>query len=249
MKIYNYIKRIRNIIEYQSIQHILWDSKHNKIMKLKESLILKRYNSNIQENVSSNDIKDFYRHVYLPLISSKENPNIINIVDRIDQWKINEKIYTFIEIKNDQWKLLWWTILSHKRYWNTLTSWFLATLPWYEYLYEYMEYLFLQYAIENKFTNISLWTTWNLCWYNKWSWIWVVFHKLRQNTIPTVTKGTETQEINLNSIKRESILFFSEDDKKYNKAMVFLPKDIHIEDKKKYLILEKRGIQIEYNYF
>ena len=112
-----------------------------------------------------------------------------------------------------------------------------------------MEYLFFQYAIQYNFRNISLWTTSNLCWYNQWSWITVVIHKLRQKTLPIITRKGKTQNIDLNNINKESIIFLSDNNKECNKVIVLLPKTISIEDKEKYSLLEKRGLDIKYNYF
>ena len=248
MKIYSYIKRIRNIEKYKDIKDMLWTTKYNKIIKVEKELILKGYCVTIKKDIFSNDndIKEFYELIYLPLINSKKYPNVIDIVNRINQWIEKKKRYIYIEIKDNKWIIIWGTILSFKENWDTLTSWFLATWYWYEYLYEYMEYLFFQYAIQYNFRNISLWTTSNLCWYNQWSWITVV---IRQKTLPIITRKEKTQNIDLNNINKESIIFLSDNNKECNKVIVLLPKTISIEDKEKYSLLEKRGLDIKYNYF
>ena len=71
MKIYSYIKRIRNIEKYKDIKDMLWTTKYNKIIKVEKELILKGYCVTIKKDIFSNDndIKEFYELIYLPLIN------------------------------------------------------------------------------------------------------------------------------------------------------------------------------------
>jgi MoaA/NifB/PqqE/SkfB family radical SAM enzyme len=66
---------------------------------------------------------------------------------------------------------------------------------------------------------------------------------------PYVTKIEEKEIIDTDTINKESILFLSHDRIQYTQSIVFLPKDNVQQLKEKYSLLEKRGLDIKYNYF
>lgn len=248
MQYYEYIKWSIDIWNNLSSKDILGRSRYKKIKKLEWSMVEKNILLSFFEDITTIEISNFYYNLYIPNIGRKSNANIINIPERIEAWIKKWKKYYYIELKNENWEIIAGTILSQKQWTDTLTSWYSCTQQWYEYLNKYMEYLFFEYAIRNDFKSICLGITPNLGWYKIGSWPSVALHKIELYMKPYVTRFNKIQNINIKDINKESILFISDDDKVYSKALVFIPMQQE-ELVKKYEVLEKRWITISYHYF
>lgn len=248
MKI-EYYKKIRRLLStytYNSSRMIFWKERLKKALKIQNTISWLQYDyiAITKETLSTLDF--FIDSIYLPSITSKNNANPSSIKTSILKWINEDKSYSFLWLHINN-ILIWGKILSYKD--KTLNSWRSSFLPEYHYINQYAEYLFVEYALWLWVEHIWVGVSPNLCGYMPWSWPSVALHKLELHMSPYVTKIEEKEIIDTDTINKESILFLSHDRIQYTQSIVFLPKDNVQQLKEKYSLLEKRGLDIKYNYF
>lgn len=243
MKYYKYIKREINTSIYNTERLVFWKERYKRILKLIP--ILSDYKCEFKAIDVLSLPYNFIEEIYIPNINKKDNPNPSDIIERIKEWIKNGNQYIFLETRYKN-TLVWWKILVIKQNIHIVSA-RSSLYEEHQIINQYMEYLFIKFWLENNMKTIGVWVSPNLCGYSLWSWPSVALHKLELHYKPSVTKYNEIWDINLDNINTESILFITEDDKIYSRAIIIRPRDKPHDTR--YNLLQKRWIEIHYHYF
>lgn len=243
MEYYKYIKRELDSSIYSNAKLIFWKERYKRIIKLAPTLYDYTFTFKPIDILSLP--YDFINNIYIPNILKKNNCNPSDIVSKIKEWIEKGNTYIFLEVMYQN-NLIWWKILVIKKGIN-IVSGRSALHEEHQYINQYIEYLFINFAFENNVKTLGVGISPNICGHNMWSWPAVALHKLELHYTPLVTKHSDIWNININTIKSESIIFITEDDKKYSKAIIIRPKNKPHDIR--YNLLSKRWITISYHYF
>jgi len=228
MKFYEYVAwRLEN--KNLSYKYLFWKDKEKKIHKLEEYFDNNDFEYWTKE-LDDDSLIDFYNNLYKDFIKSKKtNPRIIDIPNKIKEWKENlNKIYYIWYVKRNWIILAWWIFSFMKNSWwkTILTLWYRAYkkeekfVIWFWY---FVEYLFFKLWFDLNIDIFSRWKDKNWYWFCGPS-TFLPIHKLQLKFQPWLVKDEKYQNIlELSSIENENDwLFFSDIDKEWKCTTVSL---------------------------